>query len=529
MNLYSLFKRQVELRPDAAALIDARDHRRWSFAEIERASRDMAARLADAGLQRGDGVLLFVPMSVRLYVTLLACFRLGLVAVVIDPYAGREHVERCCRRYPPRAMIGTPKAQLLRLTIPALRRIEHHFSSVKWLPGTRWLPLTADTSAVDVAVELAPSEPALVTFTSGTTALPKVAVRSHGFLHRQHCVIDHNQALEAGASSLTLFPVFVLSSLAAGITSILADVDLRRPQKIDPRRLLATIRRYCPDSLGLQPIVIARLAEYCRRGGREIAGDFVLYSGGAPVFPAVLERFGRIAPGARMISVYGSTEAEPIALSAFDEPGDRRVCPHKGLLAGQPVDEIELRILPPDEPPFEMSRARFDECCLAPGEIGEIVVRGKHVLESYLDGEGDRDNKYRVDGQAWHRTGDAGSLDPDGRLWLAGRCLARIEDRHGVSYPLGIEAAAMQLPAVQRAALVAQDDERLLVIACRTAERAVVTASLRDLLGQAGIDRLQFVGEIPVDRRHNGKVDYGRLQALLDRTASANFTLETSS
>ncbi len=530
MNLYSLFKRQVDLRPDAAALIDAGNNRRWSFAEIEHASRDMAARLADAGLQRGDGVLLFVPMSVRLYVTLLACFRLGLVAIVIDPYAGREHVERCCRRYPPKAMIGTPKAQLLRLRIPALRRIEHHFSSLKWLPATRWLPLTADTDAADLAVELAPSEPALVTFTSGSTALPKVAVRSHGFLHRQHCVIDNNQSLEAGATSLTLFPVFVLSSLAAGITSVLAAVDLRRPQRIDPRRLLATIERYRPDSLGLQPIVVSRLANFCRRRGLEVEGDFVLYSGGAPVFPAVLERFGRIAPGARMISVYGSTEAEPITLTEMNRAAVRRVCPRKGLLAGHPVDEIDLRILPPTgDAPFEMSRTRFDALCLDAGEIGEIVVRGKHVLESYLDGEGDRDNKYRVDGQAWHRTGDAGSLDREGRLWLAGRCLARIADSRGICYPLGIEAAAMQLPAVDRVALGTCGDERVLVVACRRAQRRVVAASLRDLLDEADIDRLQFVSEIPVDRRHNGKVDYRRLQTLLQARTDSGLTLETTS
>ncbi len=530
MNLFSLFKRQVDLRPDAAALIDVGDNRSWTFSEIERASRDMAARLADAGLARGDGVLLFVPMSVRLYVTLLACFRLGLVAIVIDPYAGRAHVERCCRRYPPRAMIGTPKAQLLRLRIPALRRIELHFSGTRWLPATCWLPLVAETTAEDLAVELAPSEPALVTFTSGSTALPKVAVRSHGFLHRQHCVVDRNQQLVAGARSLTLFPVFVLSSLAAGITSILADVDLRQPQRIDPRKLLATIERYRPDSLGLQPIVIARLADYCRREHEKLHGNFVLYSGGAPVFPAVLERFGAIAPDARMISVYGSTEAEPIALSEIVDAGENRVSPARGLLAGRPVSEIELRILPfDDDQPFEMSRAQFEELELAPGEIGEIVVRGKHVLESYLDGEGDRDNKYRVDGQAWHRTGDAGSLDRAGRLWLAGRCIARIDDRRGTCYPLGIEAAAMQLPAVQRAALVAHGGERLLVVACRPAQRVATGASLRELLDEAGIDRVEFVGEIPVDRRHNGKVDYPRLQNLLGRQPDAGLTLETSS
>ena len=176
-----------------------------------------------------------------------------------------------------------------------------------------------------------------------------------------------------------------------------------------------------------------------------------------------------------------------------------------------------------------LSRTEFETLCLDPGEIGEIVVRGQHVLESYLDGEGDRDNKYRVDGQAWHRTGDAGSLDREGRLWLAGRCLARIADRRGICYPLGIEAAAMQLPAVRRVALVARDDERLLVVACRRPQRDVVVASLRDLLDEASIDRLRFVDEIPVDRRHNGKVDYRRLQILLSDTTGSDLTLETTS
>lgn len=518
MNLYQVFRQQIAARPDAIALVDAKRDRGWTFAEIESASANRAARLAAAGLRDGDGVLVLVPMSVDLYVTLLACFRLGLAATLIDPSGGREHVARCCRRYPPKAFIGTARAHLLRLGIPALRRIPLKFSTARLVPGALHLPLSARAGATVPTAELADSHPALVSFTSGTTGQPKVALRSHGFLLAQHEVISRHQQAGAGASSMTLFPAFVLSNLAGGITSILADVDLRRPQRIDVARLLRAFRRYRPDSLGLQPIVMERLIEFCRRGGYRLDGAFTVYSGGAPVFPDLFERFRRIAPDARFVSVYGSTEVEPIALAEHgSEPVDAPVDCARGILAGRPVPEIELRIVRIDkhENRHELDRSTFDSMCLDNGAIGEIVVSGKHVLQAYLDGDEDRENKFYVDARVWHRTGDAGSIDSAGRLWLAGRCAARIEDARGVCYPLGIEAVAKALEAVERAALVGHCGRRLLVVECRPAQRDAIANRLRASPIAKQFDELRFVPEIPVDRRHNGKIDYPRLHALL--------------
>ncbi len=101
MNLYQIFRQQIAARPDAIAIVDAKRDRSWTFAEIENASANMASRLTAAGLHRGDGVLVLVPMSIDLYVTLLACFRLGLASIIIDVSAGREHIDRCSRLYPP--------------------------------------------------------------------------------------------------------------------------------------------------------------------------------------------------------------------------------------------------------------------------------------------------------------------------------------------------------------------------------------------------------------------------------------------
>ncbi|UCH38724.1 MAG: AMP-binding protein [Gammaproteobacteria bacterium] len=519
MNLYQVFSQQIARQPDAIAIIDAIRERSWTFTEIENASANMAARLAAAGLRQGDGVLLLVPMSIDLYVTLLACFRLGLASVIVDPSAGREYIDRCCRLYPPRAFIATPRAHLLRLGVPALREIRYHFSTSRLVPGTAHLPLDKRARGAALCAEVPDSQAALISFTSGTSGQPKVAMRSHGFLLEQHRVINRNQRATAGSSSLTLFPAFVLSNLAAGITSILADVDLRQPQRIDVIELLRALRRHKPDSLGLQPVVMARLIEFCRRSGQQLEGSFTVYSGGAPVFPGLLERFRQIAPEARLVSVYGSTEAEPIALSEYaSEQVDAANRCDKGLLAGRPVPEIELRIVRIDENRDQhvLDRDSFDAMCLSDGAIGEIVVSGNHVLPSYLNGDGDHANKYRVAGSSWHRTGDAGSIDSAGRLWLAGRCAARIEDERGTRYPLGIEASATEFAGVERAALIGHHGQRLLVIECHQAQRGLVEEQVRESRIADEIDDLRFLSRIPVDRRHNGKIDYPRLHELLN-------------
>jgi acyl-CoA synthetase (AMP-forming)/AMP-acid ligase II len=155
---------------------------------------------------------------------------------------------------------------------------------------------------------------------------------------------------------------------------------------------------------------------------------------------------------------------------------------------------------------------------LPPGEIGEIVVRGAHVLAGYLDGEGDAETKIRgggagAAGVVWHRTGDAGYLDAVGRLWLVGRCAARIDDDRGRLYPLAVEAAAAG-PGVARAALLELAGRRVLAVERRRGERLDL-ARLRAALAWAQVDEVREVARVPVDRRHQAKIDYPRLRRAL--------------
>ena len=164
-----------------------------------------------------------------------------------------------------------------------------------------------------------------------------------------------------------------------------------------------------------------------------------------------------------MTVVYGSTEAEPIAHLDWDEaePADLdAMYAGKGLLVGRPVRQIELRILENrwGEPLPEMKARELAELGLPPGQGGEIAVNGPHVLAGYLGGIGDDETKFRVDGEVWHRTGDAGCLDAAGRLWLLGRAGAVIRDERGTIYPFAAECAASQLAWIERSALARQNE-----------------------------------------------------------------------
>jgi acyl-CoA synthetase (AMP-forming)/AMP-acid ligase II len=212
-----------------------------------------------------------------------------------------------------------------------------------------------------------------------------------------------------------------------------------------------------------------------------------IFTGGGPVFPDLLARLAERMPHADIVSVYGSTEAEPIAhqhvgdISAEDW---RTMRGGGGLLAGTPIPDIQLKILE-----------------------DEIVVTGDHVNKGYLDPADDRTTKLALDDTIWHRTGDAGRVDATGRLWLLGR----LDGRANGLFPFGVEAAARFWPKVTQAALVAIDNRPVLAIAGDPGSRDLWQREA----DRIGALRVVAVKSIPLDRRHQSKIDYSALRKLL--------------
>jgi acyl-CoA synthetase (AMP-forming)/AMP-acid ligase II len=327
-------------------------------------------------------------------------------------------------------------------------------------------------------------------------------VRSHGFLLEQHRVLEHAISLRPGAIDLTTLPIFLLANLASGMTSVIPAGDLRRPGAVDAQPILAQAARLGVESCGSSPAFAERL---CVAG--ELPSVRRFYVGGGPVFPNLIARLQQSLPRGEVIAVYGSTEAEPIAHIHASEiaPADyERMRGGGGLLAGRPIEEIELAIVPNrwGQPITSFER-------LAPGHVGEIVVTGGHVVRGYLHGRGDAETKFEANGARWHRTGDLGCLDEQGRLWLLGRCAVAIRDARGALYPFAVECAAQQVPGVRRAALVLAAGKRLL------AYEAAEEIPLRQALAWAQLDEARRLPSIPLDARHNAKVDYPALERLL--------------
>ncbi len=506
MNLVELLHQRAAAHPERLALVDraAGRDRTLTYGELSEKVKRGATGFEKLSLKRGDHILVFQPVSIELYMCLLSAFHAGIRVMLADPSAGRTFLENCCSRVPPDAYFGPWKAMALRFAVPCLRRIPIAISSGIRFPGaSSWDPTGEESELVDVP----DYEPALVTFTSGSTGIPKAAQRTHGFLLAQHRSLSRALEFEEGEVDLITLPVFVLANLASGLTSVLAATNLAKPGSPDANSVRSQCERHQVTRCSASPAFF----EGMLASESGLPAFSKIFTGGAPVFNDLLERLTTARPGALVHSVYGSTEAEPIAhfpakeLSA--EISDI-TAGGGGLCAGRPVPEIEVRIIreqwgislgPLDD-------STFTKMCLPSNEAGEIVVTGDHVLDGYLEGNGDGETKIKVGDTVWHRTGDAGRCDEQGRIWMLGRASERMSND---TYPFAIECAMRAaFPKKRFAALEWNESPRLVV-------EGEIGGDIEAKAKCLGVAEVISLKTIPLDKRHNAKVDYPLLRKAL--------------
>jgi acyl-CoA synthetase (AMP-forming)/AMP-acid ligase II len=295
-------------------------------------------------------------------------------------------------------------------------------------------------------------------------------------------------------------------------------MDFRAPAAADGARIAAQIERRGVRSCTASPPFIDRLAEQAARAeGRAIRLERIL-TGGAPVTDAQLEAWGRAFPDARVTVVYGSTEAEPVA---HVEAAERlrlhgtaaRPCP--GFCVGRPCSRVRAKVIRIHDGPLDFEGG-WTAWELPQGEVGELVVTGDHVCRDYFrNPEAVAGNKID-DGEAvWHRMGDTGYFDRDGRFWLAGRVHSTILRDGELVHPQLVEQLAAGTPARQAAAL-GIPDKRLgrRVVLVVSSPAPVNAATIRERARDAGlpVDEIRITTDpLPVDPRHNAKIDYGKL------------------
>lgn len=519
-NLAARLAERARLHPGRVALVehDGGRRRAVTYAELDALAAGFAHRLARAGIAPGDRVALFVPVSIALYAVLLGVFHRGATAVFVDPGMRRERVDAAVRATAPRAFAGVLRAHLLRFLSPALRAIPRALVVARH-PARIAPPAPGPHEPAALEADA----PALVTFTTGSTGRPKAVLRTHGFLWRQHEVLSRHLEVGEGTVDLPTLPVFVLHDLAAGATAVLAGLDSRRPERVDPAAVARLVRAEGVTTALASPALAGRLAVAdaplpVRR----------LDTGGAPIDTALAERLCR-GVGGRVVLLYGSTEVEPIASIGAAEMLAAHAGPEAaggGLCVGRPVAEAEVRLLAPTDGPLAAGADGIAGLGPPPGEPGEVAVAGPHVLAAYWnDPEADRRYKIADGARTWHRTGDGARVDVEGRLWLVGRVSERVERGGRTWWSLPVEQAARGLPGVRRAAYfplaaagAGAQAATVAVLALEGDGEAHADWTLervRAAVAPAPVDRVVARTRLPRDARHHSKHDLEALRAEL--------------
>jgi len=523
MNIYELYENSLHRSAALPALISGvgNNRRAVTFEQLQRQVDAVAATLLQGGLRAGDKVLLAVPISIDTYIVMLALLKAGLVIMHIDAAHGPSTVAQILKKWPPDGIVASKAILMLGLLFAESRRIPRRFVVGADARGaTRLCNSTAVHDRLPMTNRSA-ADSAILSFTSGSTGEPKALLRSHGFLRKQLEILNRVAHTPDNDIDFVAMPMFVLFNLANRISSVLPACNMKHPGRADPAIVLSQLRTENATRMVASPALLERLADHCLIRNQRLPHMRCIATGGGPVGPTLPQRLRAIAPNAIIKTVYGSTEAEPIAsieehqVSVADRAKTRQGA---GLLVGRPVHGCAVRIIrsQPGRALGPYAAASFGGRCLPAGEVGEIVVSGEHVIRGYADPAHDRDCKIQVQSTVWHRTGDAGYLDASGRLWLVGRCAAALHDYRGTVYPFQVEYAVSAVRGIRRAALLQQDHDRVLVLESLGRELKNNCAAAAKCVARFEIDRIITVRRIPVDRRHDAKVDYPALLRLLD-------------
>ena len=347
-----------------------------------------------------------------------------------------------------------------------------------------------------IPVSRAPDDLAALLYTSGTTGRSKGAMLTHANLLSNAEVLRDVWRFTRDDILLHALPIFHTHGLfvATNIT-LLAGGSMIFVPKFDPEQMIALL----PSATAMMgvPTFYTRLLDDPRLTRALVAHLRLFISGSAPLLEETHTRFAD-RTGHRILERYGMTETNMNTSNPYD--GDRR----PGTV-GRPLPGVELSVMDGDTP-------------VAPGEVGQIEIRGPNVFKGYWNNP--EKTREELRGNGFFRTGDLGRVDADGYLHIVGRGKDLIISGGFNIYPKEVELALDGLPGVSESAvigvphpdmgegvvgvLVPQPDARL--------DPDALLAKLRDSLARYKQPRRLFVIDA-LPRNAMGKVQKADLRA----------------
>lgn len=461
-----VFRDAVRAVPDRTAL--AYFDGRLGYAEVDALSDAIAGHLAERGFRRGDRLALMLQNSPHFVLALLGAWKAGGTVVPVNPmYTAREvaHVLAdaeavalvCADRAWRDRLRPTVGNSPVRIALTACELDLQTRDDSRVLDFARAAPAEGEApeGAEDLLAAARAGAPApegrdpsaedvaLISYTSGTSGTPKGAMNTHANIaynaERQRTGLE----LPDGSCVFALAPLFHITGMVCELVSCLAGRGtLALAYRFEAGVVLDAFLEHRPAFTVGPSTAYMALAARPEAGRDHFASFTVVASGGAPVPPALVEKF-RTAFGPYLRNGYGLTECT--APCASVPPGrEAPVDPASGTLAvGVPGPDTVVRILDDAGAPVPF------------GEVGEIAVRGPQVVPGYW--RRPEDSAEALPGGEL-RTGDIGFMDPEGWLYVVDRKKDMINASGFKVWPREVEDVLYAHPSVREAAVVGAPD-----------------------------------------------------------------------
>ena len=412
-------------RPDESAYLSGSDGRTLTW-------RGLAAHAHRwRALPRGTRVGLVIADPLLFTAAYLGCLSTGLTAAPIDPRLTAPELAEVLARLRV-DVLATDDAE-------ALIRPELDVWQVRPEGPRRLWTATTATRPSDGAAR----RPAVLLTSSGTTGRPKgIPLSEWQLLHAADRVARHH-GFGPAERGYTPLPLFHVNAQVMGLLATLASgASLVIDRRFDAGAYWDRVEEFGPTWLNAVPAVLASLAQ--RPAPRSAGRVRFARSASAPLAPATARAFTE-RTGIGVLETYGMSEAA-------------------GQITANPVDAAARRTGSVGLPVgVELVVAGADGRILEPGAEGEVLLRGPQIVEQYLELDAEAPERTRAarDAAGWLHTGDIGTLDEAGFLYLAGRADDVINRGGEKIYPQEVENVLLMHPAVAAVAVVAGPHERL--------------------------------------------------------------------
>ncbi len=434
---------------------------RLTYGELDRMTDALAVALLDRGVARGDRVMLVLQNVPQFVIGLVAAWKAGAIAVPVNPMYRARELRMLLADSEPAALIAQDDfyadvARDVLADMPVAVAITTSELAFQTRNDPRIFTDTrpSTTEALDLIellsdhegeqppeLEFEPSEVATIVYTSGTTGTPKGAMNTHANLAFNAQASRQWRGLDEGDGILAIAPLFHATGLVGHVCAAMMAVS---PPilvcRFEPGVVLDAINEHQPRfTVGAITALIA-LMNHPDARAETFACFRTVFSGGAPVPPAVADELAQKL-GIHIRNGYGLTETSAtLALTPMERPGP--VDPETGALSvGVPVFNTDARIV--DD----------SGAAVAPGEAGELLVRGPQVIPGYWNKPDDDSIT-----EGWLHTGDIAVMDQQGWLYVIDRKKDMINASGYKVWPRDVEDVLYSHPAVKEAAVVPQVD-----------------------------------------------------------------------